>query len=182
MKALFQIHSTIHPYCNRKSEHIRTNSQTNFLGYIYRHIHSIMATASESESQTQNLSLVEKVQALMEVIENSQKVMKVAQVQLKQVYTALVKAEKETTKMNKKATKDPNAPKRPRTAYIFFCEDQRVPVKNKSPEMSQTQLMCKLGELWKQLTDKKKQKYNDQAAKDKLRYEQEMSTYVKPSE
>ena len=48
--------------------------------------------------------------------------------------------------------------------------------------MSQTQLMSKLGELWKQLSDKKKHKYNDQAAKDKVRYQSAMVEYAKTKE
>jgi hypothetical protein len=35
-----------------------------------------------------------------------------------------------------KAKKDPNAPKRPLSAYMFFSQDQRATVKEENPEAS----------------------------------------------
>lgn len=121
------------------------------------------------------MSVVDRVQALMDSIEASQKAMKGFHTELKGIQKELVKAEKQ--KAAKKVKKDPNAPKRPKTAYIFFCDDQRVAIKKKAPEMPQTQLMSMLGELWKKIREKEKHKYDAMAAKDKVRYEKDMVVY-----
>lgn len=73
--------------------------------------------------------------------------------------------------------KDPNAPKRPRSAYIFFCNDKRAEIKEKNPDMKMPDIARKLGEMWKGLKEKKKQPYLDEAAKDKARYDSEMGEY-----
>lgn len=73
--------------------------------------------------------------------------------------------------------KDPNAPKRPRSAYILFCNDKRPEVRAQNPEMKMPKVVQELGKLWKDLKDKKKQHYLSEAAKDKERYNTEMSEY-----
>ena len=142
-----------------------------------------MTTATDTSTPpvvaTPVVSHIERLQAVMEVIEEHHKGLKAAHNELKQIQATLVKMEKNANKSNKKNKKDPDAPKRPRTAYIYFCEDQRTVLKNKHPEMTQVQLMSKLGEIWGALTEKKKQKYHDQAAKDKVRYTKDMVEYAK---
>lgn len=81
----------------------------------------------------------------------------------------------------RKKTKDPNAPKKPRSSYIFFCEDNRPSVKSKNPTLSNTEILTSLGAEWKKLSDAKKEKYKGLADTDKKRYEKEISSYV-PSE
>lgn len=41
-----------------------------------------------------------------------------------------------------KAKKDPNAPKRPLSAYMFFSQDQRTTVKDENPDASFGQSDC----------------------------------------
>ena len=56
-----------------------------------------------------------------------------------------------------KKKKDPNAPKRAKSAYFIFCEDKRPEIKSKYPDLKMTDVSKKLGEAWKELTanDKK---------------------------
>ena len=121
---------------------------------------------------------LERLQAIMDVIDNHHKGLKAAHSELKHIQASLIKLENTANKSSKKNKKDPDAPKRPRTAYIYFCEDQRSVLKTKHQEMTQVQLMSKLGELWKALNDKKKHKYNEHAAKDKVRYTKDMAEYA----
>jgi hypothetical protein len=73
--------------------------------------------------------------------------------------------------------KDPNAPKRPRSAYILFSNDKRTEVREANPDMKMPDVAKELGNMWKTLNDRKKQPYLDRAAEDKKRYEAEMAKY-----
>jgi len=74
--------------------------------------------------------------------------------------------------------KDPNAPKRGRSAYILFSSDKRKEVEGANPGISFTEVTVKLGAMWKSLTEGAQKKYKDLAAKDKERYEKEKAAYV----
>jgi structure-specific recognition protein 1 len=57
-------------------------------------------------------------------------------------------------KKKSKSKKDPNAPKRPQSAYFLWFNANREEMKKENPEMGVTDLSKKAGELWKQLEDK----------------------------
>lgn len=80
-----------------------------------------------------------------------------------------------TGKGKTKKVKDPNAPKRPLSAYFFFAKDKRAEVLKKNPGMSVTEVAKALGEQWRGLGDKSK--YEKMAVNDKARYEKEMKKY-----
>jgi hypothetical protein len=82
----------------------------------------------------------------------------------------------------KRKKKDPNAPKRPCSAYIYFCKDMRTPTKEEHPDLSAQDISRKLGELWKNKYAKarKRTKWVDLAAEDKERYEEEKANYTPP--
>lgn len=79
-----------------------------------------------------------------------------------------------------KRRKDPNAPKKWKTGYILFCVDQREKLKSENQGLSATQITSRLGALWKNLSDKEKEKYEVLSKKDKVRYENDMSSYNPP--
>lgn len=59
---------------------------------------------------------------------------------------------------------------------MFFNEEKRAELKESNPELKFGEVSAKVGEMWK--TDGlDKSKYEDLAAKDKQRYEQEMVLY-----
>jgi hypothetical protein len=76
-----------------------------------------------------------------------------------------------------KAKKDPNAPKKPRTAYLIFCADKRKEAKEELGEgAAPKDILSHLGTMW---TEAKKDpdefnKYQELAEKDKERYKEEM--------
>jgi high mobility group protein B1 len=80
-----------------------------------------------------------------------------------------------------KAVKDPNAPKRARSNYIFFCINNRDKIKNNNPEMSAKEVIQELGNRWKKLSKSEKKKYDKMSLKDKERYNEEMKNYTPPS-
>ena len=60
-------------------------------------------------------------------------------------------------KRKRTETKDPNAPKRPATAYIFFNTEMRPKVKEEHPEMGLSERSKLVGKMWANLTPEKKQ-------------------------
>ncbi len=87
-------------------------------------------------------------------------------------------------KMKVKAQKNPNAPKRAKSSYMFYSEEHREKVtatlKKKHPNYkgSMMGLVSKeLGASWKKLKPSQKKKYETQAQKDKERYQQEMEEF-----
>lgn len=81
-----------------------------------------------------------------------------------------------------KTVKDPNAPKRWTSNYIFFCNERRKQLVSKFPEASATEITVKLGTAWKALSDAEKQKYTDISLKDKERYQRELAVYTAENE
>jgi len=77
-----------------------------------------------------------------------------------------------------KKKKDPNAPKRGLSAYMFFANDNRDKVREDNPGIKFGEVGKILGEKWKELTDKEKGPYEAKAAADKKRYEKEKADYA----
>jgi len=83
--------------------------------------------------------------------------------------------------------KDPNAPKRGKSSYLYFCADNRTRVKDSLGKDSKaTDVTKKLGILWNELKrDKKKkkdlEKYELLARNDKERYLSEKNSYTPPA-
>ncbi|ORX60417.1 hypothetical protein DM01DRAFT_1332570 [Hesseltinella vesiculosa] len=76
-------------------------------------------------------------------------------------------------KVTKRNKKDPNAPKRGLSAYMFFSQANRDKVKAESPNASFGELGKILGEKWRAMSDAQKKPYIEMAEKDKARYEAE---------
>jgi len=87
---------------------------------------------------------------------------------------------KRSRTIKKKKKKDPKAPKRPRSAYILFCTKQRSHTKADNPNDKPSELMKKMGDLWKNMTDDDKVPYEEEAKHDKERYQNEMQSYAGP--
>ena len=88
------------------------------------------------------------------------------------------KAKKKTTKRKKKK-KVNTGPKRALSAYMYFCADVRAKVTEEHPDIGAKEIMTKLGTMWKALGDEDKVKYNEQAAADKERYQEELQASTK---
>ena len=81
-----------------------------------------------------------------------------------------------------KKTKDPEAPKQAKSAYIFFCAEKRQEVKDQNPEMDSKDITRELGKMWGALSEKEKEPFNKLHAEDKARYEKEKEEYKSSSE
>ncbi|XP_051242141.1 high mobility group protein B2a [Dicentrarchus labrax] len=81
------------------------------------------------------------------------------------------------TKVVGKKKKDPNAPKRPPSAFFVFCSDHRPRIKEENPGISIGDIAKKLGEFWATQTPKDKAPYVAKAAKLKEKYEKDVAAY-----
>ncbi|PAA58906.1 hypothetical protein BOX15_Mlig025073g1, partial [Macrostomum lignano] len=75
----------------------------------------------------------------------------------------------------RKRVKDPNMPKRPLSAFFFFCEEERPKVRASNPDWRVSEVAKELGRRWEAC--KNRPRYEQQAARDKLRYEEDMKQY-----
>ncbi|CAG9464626.1 unnamed protein product [Pedinophyceae sp. YPF-701] len=86
-------------------------------------------------------------------------------------------AEEEAPKKKKRAKKDPNAPKRNMSAYLYYSAEMRDKLDVEKPGLSLTEKAKLIGARWKELKPEDKEPYEDKARKDKERYEAEMQEY-----
>ena len=77
----------------------------------------------------------------------------------------------------KKKFKDPNAPKRPPSAFFLFCSEYRPKIKGEHPGLSIGDVAKKLGEMWNNTAVDDKQPYEKKAAKLKEKYEKDIAAY-----
>jgi len=77
-----------------------------------------------------------------------------------------------------KRKKDPNAPKRPQTAFFVFSAKHREEVKGELGDGARVGDIAKeLGKRWKSLDEDAKQEYADEAARQKASYDKAMEEY-----
>lgn len=76
-----------------------------------------------------------------------------------------------------KPKKDPNAPKRPLSAYMLFSQDKRAEVKEEKPDVTFGEIGKILGAKWKEADEAERKPYEDKAAAEKARYEKEKAAY-----
>ena len=60
-----------------------------------------------------------------------------------------------------KKKKDPNAPKKPKTGYMRFCDEIREKLRKENPEMQLGGIAKLLGKEWNKLSDAKKEEYKN---------------------
>lgn len=144
-----------------------------------------MATKSVSENKSTLQSTVTDyvIEILSSVLDEKEvdsvrNALEEHQSELQKIITKNLPKQKAT--LLKKA-KDPNAPKRGKSSYIFFCVDKRQDVIDANPDMSAKEVIKELGRVWREETSESdKEKYVSQSVADKERYEAEMTDYTPP--
>lgn len=87
------------------------------------------------------------------------------------------KKAKWTKGKRRKRARDVNAPERPLTGYVRFLNDRREGVRTANPTASFPDVTKILAIEWSKLSPQEKQKYLDEAEKDRERYSKEMEQY-----
>jgi hypothetical protein len=84
-------------------------------------------------------------------------------------------------KMKMKFKKDPNKPKKPKSGFLFFCDKERGKLIDKEKKNNKKvvigNIAKELGKMWKKLTDKEKNHFDEMKNKDQHRYVAEMEAY-----
>jgi len=78
--------------------------------------------------------------------------------------------------------KDPNAPKRPLSAYFTWLGENRAQVKQDNPSMPHKEVTAKLGEMWNALDEAVKNEYKSNAQKKMAVWKREFEEYKKTQE
>ncbi|CDP16974.1 unnamed protein product [Coffea canephora] len=106
----------------------------------------------------------------------AQVVEKAAELKKKPAEKRKAKAAEPKAKKGKKA-KNPNALKRPPTAFFIFMDDFRKSFKEANPDCKSVSVVAKEGgEKWKSMTEEEKQPYVDRAAELKAEYERALES------
>jgi len=90
----------------------------------------------------------------------------------------LVEEYRVTGKRQKRAPKDPAAPKRARGSFVFFTFEHRPQIIKEFPGIKFVEMGTILGERWRALIPQEKKRYEDMAAEDKIRFHMEMQKYT----
>lgn len=77
----------------------------------------------------------------------------------------------------RKRPRDVNAPKQPLNGYVRFLNENREKTRTDNPQASFSDITKLLAQEWTKLTPPDKQKYFDEAEKDKERYLKELEQY-----
>merc|ERR1711874_66797 len=76
-----------------------------------------------------------------------------------------------------KPMKDPNAPKKPLSAYFLFSQEERLKVKAQFPDYSITEIAKELGRRWATINPAIKQSYEQRYQESRRQYEQAIQAY-----
>merc|ERR1712058_52263 len=85
--------------------------------------------------------------------------------------------QKEKRKIKRKMQKDPNRPKQPPSTWVMFANEVRAQL---IPELGKSNMGAigkKTGEMWRELSEEKKQKYITESQKQREIYKKKMAAY-----
>ena len=83
--------------------------------------------------------------------------------------------EKEPLRKHRK--KDPNAPKRPLSAFLAYSNARRKELKRRYPDSTNADLSKMLSKMWKEAPEEFRHKYIDEAARRSSVYKEEMAKW-----
>eukprot|EP00494_Astrolonche_serrata_P027659 UN27923 len=78
--------------------------------------------------------------------------------------------------------KDPNAPRRTQSAYMFFCQKNRERLADDNAESSMVEISAMLGKMWSETSESDRVSYVNASSKSKANYEKEMEAYRQTNE
>eukprot|EP01083_Nonionella_stella_P010153 29014_1 len=82
----------------------------------------------------------------------------------------------------KKPKQPESMPKRPQSSYFVFSNERRSQMKSEYPDKKLTELSVIIAGEWKNKTAEEKKYYEEEAAKNKIKYQSEIEQYKKTKE
>ena len=70
----------------------------------------------------------------------------------------------------KRAKKDPSAPKRPMSAFLYFSQGRRRKIKEANPKMKNTEVSRMLGEMWRNASEEDRKPHIDKEKEEREKY------------
>ncbi|XP_075395156.1 high mobility group protein B4 [Tenrec ecaudatus] len=80
-------------------------------------------------------------------------------------------------KRRKRRKRDPQAPRRPPSSFILFCQEHYAQLKRENPSWSVVQVAKATGKMWSTTTDVEKKPYEQRAAVLRAKYQEELAVY-----
>ncbi|XP_037355025.1 high mobility group protein B4 [Talpa occidentalis] len=84
-----------------------------------------------------------------------------------------------TGKRKKRRKRDPQAPRRPPSSFLLFCQDHYAQLKRDNPSWSVVQVAKASGKMWSTTTDTDKRPYEQRAALLRTKYQEDLEDYRK---
>jgi hypothetical protein len=82
----------------------------------------------------------------------------------------------------KRAKKDPSAPKRPMSAFLYFSLGRRSDLKKKHPEIKNTEVSRLLGEMWRSASEEQRKPHVDKEKAEREKYKVAIAEWRKDYE
>lgn len=82
----------------------------------------------------------------------------------------------------KRAKKDPSAPKRPMSAFLYFSQGRRQQIKDKNPGIKNTEVSRFLGELWRNSTEEERRPFVEKEREEREKYKVSIADWRKDYE
>ena len=82
----------------------------------------------------------------------------------------------------KRAKKDPSAPKRPSSAFLYFSQGRRSQIKEANPDLRNTQVSRVLGEMWRSLSDDERRPHLEKEKEEREKYKVAMTEWKQENE
>ena len=143
---------------------------------------------SKSNSNSNSKTVNDTVKVSKDEFEEMKKDILDLKKKMKELSVAVGKAKSKASKASK-GKKDPDAPKRGRTAYNFYSKLMREEIMDEIREENEDitpgdlnkMVMKMIGSKWGEMDDEDKLKYNEMAEEDKVRYKEEKAKYEEKS-
>ena len=84
--------------------------------------------------------------------------------------------------VSRKAYKDPDAPKRPMSAFLMYSNGRRAQIKKENPEFSNGEISRLLSEMWRSAPDEERQKYIKEEYELRQKYKIDIAKWRKEAE
>lgn len=82
----------------------------------------------------------------------------------------------------KRARKDPSAPKRPMSAFLYFAQGRRTKIKSENPDMKNTEISRILGDIWRNASEEERRPYMEKEREEREKYKVAVAEWKEESD